>query len=352
MYFGRVRETTTTTGTGTVTLAGAVTQYQAFQTQNQVGDSGIDYTLLDGNGTAWEYGTGTLVTSSTFSRDVIDDSSNSGSAINLSSNTHKIFLSYNATSTNKRWVEGDSMIDYVVSGLSLPTTSANLTGTLSSGQAYVVGQRVVKGAQAHTYTASKDTYVDLDNLGVLHYSAVGNGAGAPSLTSNSIRLGFVTTGASAITSATTTGKDSLGNVMRNTIYTPTCKLVIPSGGGQVIGNTPAAITFGSGTTTLDNDGMHSESSNTSRITINHAGLYHATAFCAENGAISYIYIYKNGSVFPEATVGSGVTAGGQTIGLLTSVDALLAATDYIEAFAYNSSSQTVTAAGFSAVRVG
>ena len=51
----RVKETTTTTGTGAVTLAGAVTGFQAFSAG--VGNSNTTYyTIQDANGTAWEVG--------------------------------------------------------------------------------------------------------------------------------------------------------------------------------------------------------------------------------------------------------------------------------------------------------
>ena len=53
----RVKETTTTTGTGTVTLAGAVTGYQAF---SAIGDGNTThYVIEDANGTGWEVGIGT-----------------------------------------------------------------------------------------------------------------------------------------------------------------------------------------------------------------------------------------------------------------------------------------------------
>ena len=59
---------------------------------------------------------------------------------------------------------GDIFSDYVVTGL-LPATSANLTSDISAGQAYVIGKRVYNTATAKTYTASKDTYVDVDYNG-------------------------------------------------------------------------------------------------------------------------------------------------------------------------------------------
>lgn len=101
-------------------------------------------------------------------------------------------------------VVADMFGDYVVSGLLSPT-SANLTSTLSAGSAYVIGVRVTKTATAKTYTASKDTYVDLSNAGVLTYAEVANGAAAPAVTSNSLRLQKVVTNGTAVTSVTQLG---------------------------------------------------------------------------------------------------------------------------------------------------
>lgn len=100
VYKDRVQETTTTTGTGTLTLAGAVTGFQSFA---EVGDGNTCiYTITDANGSAWEVGIGTYTASgTTLARTTVLASSNSGSAINLSAGTHKVFLSAGAAELNK-----------------------------------------------------------------------------------------------------------------------------------------------------------------------------------------------------------------------------------------------------------
>lgn len=85
----RCKETSTTTGTGTLTLAGAVSQFRAFQDCFIVGDQ--VYYAIEGAGTEWEVGIGTLASSTTLSRDTILASSNSGNAVNLSSGTKSVF---------------------------------------------------------------------------------------------------------------------------------------------------------------------------------------------------------------------------------------------------------------------
>ena len=100
---------------------------------------------------------------------------------------------------------GDMIGAYVVDGLldTVPST-ASLTSTMPGGTAYVQGgsvlQRVVSPGATYTYAASSDTYVDLSYTGVLTYSAVANGATAPAVAENSLRLEKVVTSATAITS--------------------------------------------------------------------------------------------------------------------------------------------------------
>jgi hypothetical protein len=89
----RIKETTTSTGTGTVTLAGAVAGFQSFAA---VGDGNTTYYTIAG-GSEWEVGVGTYTSSgTTLSRDVILESSNSGSAVNFSAGTKDVFVTYPA----------------------------------------------------------------------------------------------------------------------------------------------------------------------------------------------------------------------------------------------------------------
>lgn len=71
----RVKETTTTTGTGTVTLAGAVTGFDAF---SEIGNSNTTYYVI-AHQTAdeWEVGLGTYTSSgTTLARTTVLSSSN------------------------------------------------------------------------------------------------------------------------------------------------------------------------------------------------------------------------------------------------------------------------------------
>jgi len=356
-YADRVRETTTTTGTGAITLAGAVAQYQSFQSRVFVGDT-CEYVILDANGTGWEVGLGTLTASTTLARTTVYESSNSDSQIALSSGTHKVFLTFSSHGGNARLVQADTFIDCIASGLVLPATSASLGGTITAGSAYVIGQRIAKGALAHTYTASKDTYVDLGNDGTVTFNAVNNGAGAPALTANSIRLGFVTTGASTITGATTAAKDSLGNWMGNIHSKPACMLLLASGSQSIANNAATTIQFGAGTEQLDNSAMHSTVTNNTRITVPSAGVYSVSgswdtsAFIFNPATTAvFIYILKNGATWLADVIGA-LNASTSQFGAIAS-NVLCAAGDYIELQIYQNSGLAITIpdARLSAVKV-
>ena len=86
----RVKETTTTTGTGTVTLAGASDGFQSFAA---IGNGNTTYYAIT-SGDDYEVGLGTY-SASTLSRDIVLESSNSGSEITLSG-TSEVFCTYPA----------------------------------------------------------------------------------------------------------------------------------------------------------------------------------------------------------------------------------------------------------------
>jgi hypothetical protein len=116
---------------------------------------------------------------------------------------------------------------FVASGC-LWSISSGLVGVMSGGTIYYNGIPVtINSIGSYTFTASKDTYIDIDKNGNVTYQAVSNNASSPSLTANSIRVAIVVAGASissintgslqatapVVSGVTMTGSDSNGNLI-------------------------------------------------------------------------------------------------------------------------------------------
>ncbi len=89
----RVLETANSPGTGTVTLLGASLGYQSFDTALTSGNTTY-YTIADLGGSNWEVGIGTFTSPDQLTRDTVLSSSNAGSAVNFSSGTQNVFITY------------------------------------------------------------------------------------------------------------------------------------------------------------------------------------------------------------------------------------------------------------------
>lgn len=136
--------------------------------------------------------------------------------------------------------DSEHFFDHIASGLVITADNAgtNRNASMTAGIVYINGRRIsISAVVARTYTASRDTYVDiLDNLdgtGTLVYTEVTNNNASPALAANSTRIGIVVTGASTIATANSINQgqedrllpivssipyavcDSLGNVIAN-----------------------------------------------------------------------------------------------------------------------------------------
>lgn len=89
--------------------------------------------------------------------------------------------------------------DWVYSG-GLAATDATLTSDISALIAFIEGAYIENSATSHTYTASRDTYVDVNSAGTYVFSEVSLGASAPAVAANAIRLCKAVTSGTAITS--------------------------------------------------------------------------------------------------------------------------------------------------------
>lgn len=97
VYKDRVLEISTTTGTGAFTLAGTLPSFQTFAA---IGDGNTCYYTIIVE-SEWEVGLGTYTASGTsLSRDVVLDSSNSGSLVDFAAGTKTVFVTIPADVAN------------------------------------------------------------------------------------------------------------------------------------------------------------------------------------------------------------------------------------------------------------
>jgi hypothetical protein len=126
----RVKETTTTTGTGTITLDGAAVGFQAF---SAIGDGNQTYYTIN-DVTDYEVGIGTYTASgTTLSRDVILESSNSGSAVNWGAGVKDVFVTYPAEKASVTFPAAPKTANYTAAineGVLTDTTGGAFTVTL------------------------------------------------------------------------------------------------------------------------------------------------------------------------------------------------------------------------------
>ena len=127
-----------------------------------------------------------------------------------------------ATNADPQQLLGDGWDNFVSSGCTWSGSSASLVGSMSSGIIYQkssVGLMIrvpIAAIGSYTFTASQDTYIDLDYDGNPYYLPVANNAAAPALTANAQRIAKIVTNGTGITSIVQLGTDSLGNFIYRT----------------------------------------------------------------------------------------------------------------------------------------
>lgn len=249
--------------------------------------------------------------------------------------------------TTDKLTTADVFSDFVVSGL-LPAVPApaSLSMATPSGVAYVAGARVSKAAEAaRAYAASSDTYADLDNTGATTYTAVANGAAAPAVTANSIRLFRVVTSAASITAV---------NDLR-ALATPAAKVRLQDRFKAVRNATAQSIPNNAFTKltyeakSYDPDGVFDLAN--SRLVAARAGYYvlfgGLQTSSLPNGSQVQLVLYKNGAEYQRmAFQYVAATIGGATSGqMILSAPAFgvpAVAGDYFELYAYQNSGAAAT----------
>ena len=158
--YDRVKETTTTTGTGTYTLAGAVTGFETF-TAN-LDDADTTYYACTDN-TNFEVGIGTFTSSgTTLARTTILARSNSNSAVNWSSGTRTIFMTYPAGKA----VFKDASDN--INGTFVGNITGNVTGNTSGTAA-----TVTTAAQSNITSLGTLTTLTVDNI-IINGTTIGH----------------------------------------------------------------------------------------------------------------------------------------------------------------------------------
>ena len=174
----RVKETSTTTGTGTLTLAGAVTGFQAF---SAIGNGNVTYFAIVDNATgAWEVNYGTYSTSgTTLTRNNPPlSSSNAGALVNFAANPKDVFCTYPSEKAIYEETSGNVLIDggpitVVGTGVTSYTTFSAALGELYGNVnsfAQLYAQNLNSGSSASTdivaYNDEGDGSVNFIDMGI------------------------------------------------------------------------------------------------------------------------------------------------------------------------------------------
>ena len=162
----RVRETTTTTGTGTITLGGAVGNFETFTANLSDGDTTY-YAIVDANNSDFEVGLGTFTASgTTLARTTVIASSNSNSAVDLSSGSKDVFITLPASKMIFQDASGNVTIpgDLTVSGDDI-TMGTNTSGNLLIADGTNFNSIAVGSLSEISSVANDDVFLAVDTSG-------------------------------------------------------------------------------------------------------------------------------------------------------------------------------------------
>ncbi len=260
-----------------------------------------------------------------------------------------------ATNADPQQLFGDGWDNFVSSGCTWSGSGSSLVGSMSAGVIYqkspagLMIRIPVSAIGSYTFTASQDTYIDLDYNGNPYYLPVANNAAAPALTANAQRIAKIVTNGTGITSIVQLGTDSLGNFIYRTSGNKTkfqyatnpYKFSVYRNATLNTGatNTWQLLTFD--TETFDTGSNYSTS--TGKFTAPISGFYQFNVSTGIYTASSFfgIGIYKNGSLLTQP-IGFYVPSTGSNYNYAFSRMLELASGDYIQIYTYCSiATQTI-----------
>lgn len=275
------------------------------------------------------------------------------------------------------------LANYVSSGCIWTADAAGSTrlASMTAGVVVVGGNPItVAAVTSRTFTASRDTYVDVldngDSTGLVVYTEVTNNAASPALAANSIRIATVVTAAGSIAASTAIGQGGYANIspvissqvfkgfdsLGNKIYPkgPSTPAIAQNPymfnvhlAANQTGIADVTATKVAWDTKKFDTGANFDTTTNRRFTAPVAGFYQINAQIdllspGNTMVASIFYLYKNGSnthlfhdVYPNVGVGNQVNTSGSLSELIQ-----LAAGDYLEIFVYaDVTSSTLTVIG-------
>lgn len=175
-YKDRVQETTTTTGTGSLTMLGAVSGYQSFNSALVSGDT-CYYSIADTANNAWEVGLGTFTSTETLARTTVIASSNSNALVSFAAGTKQVFITVPAQKMSSKFIyEPDGWNDnWNAAKAGIASTPASLLvigdsvsqGAVASNWMTTSWPQLLKTYLLNTYAESAEFYITSHDAAVV-----------------------------------------------------------------------------------------------------------------------------------------------------------------------------------------